>query len=282
MKSLLVTSGVSGTDLSNLARGAWCIVTSTGAVQTTVPTSGMYKYVVGVGNGKNIEGLWLNAENKAASKQTYSTGGAKTVTISEFKVNTDLASEATVHIQTQPKNSLSGNTYQEFVATVPIVSTTQTEETVAEDMLVQVQKVLADITAYFGKEVIEIATTDPTTITGLKLVASNTDFNFYVNFGGAATGKTTETNSLTFGTQAEVIKLEKELAVTTFGYNPNFDAGDEAYGDVMMAGEFGANGYDIIVVTAVANATDQMPLYPNGANVEQWIAVPTGNSTLKY
>lgn len=282
MKSLLVTSGTAGTNLETLARGAWAIVWDTGEVKTSLPDKGMYKYVVGLGDGNVISGLWLNVANKVPVKRDYNAGAVKTVTVTDFAVNTNLTSEATLHIQTQPKNAFSGNTYQEFVATVPIISTTQTSASVEADMLVQVTELVAEINKYFGKTVISITTDSPTGIKDLTFAAGDTDFNFYVNFGGAASGKTTETNTLSFGTQAEVIELEKEMAIATFGYNPNFDAGDNPYGDVLLANEFGASGYDVIVITSTAPATDQMPLHPDGAKVEQWIAVPTGNSTLVY
>lgn len=284
MKNLLVTSGATGTDLSTLARGAWAIVTAAGVVQSEVPTTGMYKYVVGLGGGKNIEGLWLNADNKVATKQTYVEGAKKSVTIVSISFDPTVATDAEIHIQTQPKSALSGLDYQEFVAVVPVTSTTQETKDIEAALIVKLTQLVKDINKYFGKNVITpIAEGEsaPETLKGLVLTTVDTDFNFYVTLGGNATGKTTEYNKLTFGTQAEVIELEKEMAIATFGYNPNFEAGDHAYGKVLLASEFGVSGYDIHVISSVAPATDQMPLHPDGAKVEQWIAVPKGNSTLK-
>ena len=284
MKNLLVTSGTTSTNLSKLARGAWAIVTAAGVVQSTVPTTGMYKYVVGLGDGKHIEGLWLNADNKVSTKQPYIDGAKKSVTIASISFDLTITSDAEIHIQTQPKSAFAGLDYQEFVAVVPVTSTTQETKDIEDALIVKLTQLVKDINKYFGKNVIApIAEGDgaPTTLTGLVLTAVDTDFNFYITFGGNATGKTTESNTLTFGTQAEVIKLEKEMAIATFGYNPNFEAGDHAYGNVLLASEFGALGYDIYVISSVAPATDQMPLHPDGAKVEQWIAVPKGNSTFK-
>lgn len=247
-----------------------------GASAATVIDSPIYKYVVGLGNGKCIEGLWLNAENKVYTKQSYAAGATKRVTIGTVEFDITRAMEATVHIQTQPKSSLSGLDYQEFVATVPVRSTTD-EATLPTKLLAEVQKVVDNINTYFGKNVIKLT---GSALKGLVFEAESTDFNFYVNFGGAATGTTTATDGITFGTQAQVIALEKEMAVTTFGYNPNFEAGDHAYGEVFLASQYGANGYDIHVVASVVPATDQMPLNAGGAKVEQWIALPTGGTTL--
>lgn len=284
MKNLLITSGTTGTDLSTLARGAWAIVTAAGVVQSEVPATGMYKYVVGLGGGKNIEGLWLNADNKVSTKQTYAEGAKKSVTIASIAFDPTVTTDAEIHIQTQPKSAFSGLDYQEFVAVVPVISTTQETKDIEAALIVKLTQLVKDINKYFGKNVITpIAEggSAPTTLVGLALTAVDTDFNFYITFGGNATGKTTESNTLTFGTQAEVIKLEKEMAIATFGYNPNFEAGDHVYGNVLLAGEFGASGYDIYVISSVAPATDQMPLHPDGAKVEQWIAVPKGNDTFK-
>ena len=247
-----------------------------GASAATVIDSPIYKYVVGLGNGKCIEGLWLNAENKVYTKQGYAAGAKKRVTIGTVEFDITRAMEATVHIQTQPKSSLSGLDYQEFVATVPVTSTTD-EATLPTKLLAEVQKVVDNINTYFGENVIKLT---GSTLNGLVFEAESTDFNFYVNFGGAATGTTTATDGITFGTQEQVIALEKEMAVTTFGYNPNFEAGDHAYGEVFLASQYGANGYDIHVVASVVPATDQMPLNAGGAKVEQWIALPTGDTTL--
>lgn len=284
MKNLLVTSGTTGTNLSTLARGAWAIVTAAGVVQSTVPTTGMYKYVVGLGGGKNIEGLWLNADNKVDTKREYVEGAMKSVTIASIAFDSIVATDAEIHIQTQPKSALSGLDHQDFVAVVPVTSTTQETADIEAALIVKLTKLVKDINKYFGKNVITpIAEGEnaPATLVGLTLTAADTEFNFYITFGGNATGKTTESNTLTFGTQAEVIKLEKEMAIATFGYNPNFEAGDGAYGNVLLASEFGASGYDIYVISSVAPATDQMPLHPDGAKVEQWIAVPAGNETFQ-
>lgn len=284
MKNLLVTSGTTSTDLSTLARGAWAIVTAAGVVQSEVPTTGMYKYVVGLGGGKNIEGLWLNADNKVYTKQNYDGGAKKSVTIASIAFDPTITTDAEIHIQTQPKSAFSGLDYQEFVAVVPVVSTTQETADIEAALIVKLTQLVKDINKYFGKNVITpIAEggSAPSTLVGLALTAVDTDFNFYITFGGNATGKTTESNRLTFGTQAEVIELEKEMAIATFGYNPNFEAGDRVYGNVLLASEFGASGYDIYVISSVAPATDQMPLHPDGAKVEQWIAVPKGNETFK-
>lgn len=278
MKNLLVTNGTQKATLESLTRGDYAIVKADGTVLATdaaFPTKGMYKYVVGIGDGKYISGLWLNAENKNATKQSYSAGAVKTVTIESVSFDANLVTDAEIHIQTQPKNSFAGLDYQEFVAVVPIVSTTQDEDVIEAALVEEVKNVVAHINSYFGKNVIGV-TGD--SLTGMVFTAVSTDFNFYVNFGGAAKGTTTEDNTLTFGTKAEVVKLEKEMAVATFGYNPNFDNGDTAYGNVLLAGDIDATGYDMYVITSVAPATGMMPLHPDGAEVEQWIAVAKGKN----
>lgn len=279
LKGELVIKSINGDYVQttpSLVSGVWKAKSlGSSSVDKTVG-SPMYKYVVGLGNGKCIEGLWLNAENKVYTKQSYTAGAKKRVTIGTVEFDITRAMEATVHIQTQPKNALSGLDYQEFVATVPVTSTTD-EATLPTKLLAEIQKVVANINTYFGKNVIKLT---GSALNGLVFDAESTDFNFYVNFGGAAVGTTTSTDGITFGTQAEVIALEKEMAVATFGYNPNFEAGDHAYGEVFLAANYGINGYDIHVVTSVAPATDQMPLNAGAAKVEQWIALPTGSTTL--
>lgn len=308
MKSLLVAKQVRTTAITTqapLAKGDLLIKSINGIYVQTTPAlvsgvwkakglgsstandttvgSPIYRYVVALGDGNFIEGLWLNAENKVYTKQSYDPGARKSVTIASIAFDPIIATDAEIHIQTQPKSSLSGLDYQEFVAVVPVTSTTRTTAQIEAALIVKLTQLVKDINKYFGKNVITPITEGenaPETLVNLALTAVDTDFNFYITFGGNATGKTTESNTLTFGTQAEVIELEKEMAIATFGYNPNFEAGDKAYGNVLLASEFGASGYDIHVVASVAPATDQMPLHPDGAKVEQWIALPTGNTTL--
>lgn len=289
MKSLLVTNGTQRASLAELTRGDYAIVKADGTVVATsgaVPTTGMYKYVVGLGDGKVIEGLWLNADNHKKSTSDYSPGAKKQVIIGTVEFDVTRAMEATVHIQTQPKNALAGLDYQEFVATVPVRSTTD-ESTLPAKLLAEVQKVVANINTYFGKNVIKLT---GTALNGLQFDAESTDFNFYVNFGGAAIGTTTSTDGITFGTKDEIVKLEKEMAISTFGYNPNFEAGDHAYGNVLLAEELftaekkvqntTVKGFDVHIISSVAPSTDAMPLNPEGAKVEQWIAV-LDNKTVK-
>lgn len=280
LKGDLLIKGINGDYVQttpSLVSGVWK-AKSLGSSTANDKTVGspIYKYVVALGDGNFIEGLWLNAENKVYTKQGYAAGAKKRVTIGTVEFDITRAMEATVHIQTQPKNSLSGLDYQEFVATVPVTSTTD-ESTLPTKLLAEVQKVVANINTYFGKNVIKLT---GSALNGLVFDAESTDFNFYVNFGGAAVGTTTSTDGITFGTQAQVIALEKEMAIATFGYNPNFEAGDHAYGEVFLASEYGASGYDIHVVASVAPATDAMPLNAGAAKVEQWIALPTGGTTL--
>lgn len=267
----------------SLVSGVWKAKSLGSATVDKTVDSPIYKYVVALGDGNFIEGLWLNAENKVYTKQGYVVGAQKTVTITSIAFDPTIATDAEIHIQTQPKSSLSGLDYQEFVAVVSVTSTTQETADIEAALIVKLTQLVKDINKYFGKNVITPITEGegaPETLVNLTLTAVDTDFNFYVTFGGNATGRTTDSNTLTFGTQAEVIKLEKEMAITTFGYNPNFEAGDRAYGEVFLASNYGTNGYDIHVVSSVAPATDQMPLHPDGARVEQWIALPTGNTTL--
>ena len=273
MKNLLVTNGTQRAALEELNRGDYAIVQANGTVlkiSDSLPTEGMYKYVVGVGDGKYISGLWINAKNKNVTTQQYAPGDVKKVTIASVSFDANLVTDAEIHIQTQPKNSFAGLDYQEFVAVVPIVSTTQDEAVIEAALAQEVKNVVSHINSYFGKNVITI---EGDSLIGMKLKAVATDFNFYVNFGGAATGTTVEENVLTFGTKAEVVKLEKEMAVATFGYNPNFDKGDNTYGNVLLAGDIDPIGYNMYVITSVAPATGMMPLHPDGAEVEQWIAV---------
>lgn len=288
MKSLLVTSGTQKATLGSLAKGDYAIVKSDGSVLATtasIPTTGMYKYVVGLGNGKTIEGLWLNAANKKVELQEYEAGAVNKVAIFAKDLDATLLTDAEVHIQVQPKSSLSGLDYQEFVAVVPVTSTTQDLASVKTQLEKEINKVIEKINKYFPTAVLKVGTgeTKESAASGaatswLDFEALNTDFTFHVNFGGAISGTVVESNGLTFGTQAQIIKLEKEMAIATFGYNPNFEAGDQAYGEVLLASDFGSAGYDIVVITSTAPATDAMPLHAGAAKVEQWIAVPKDNS----
>lgn len=286
-KGDLLIKGINGDYVQTtpaLVSGVWK-AKSLGSLTDNDKTVGspIYKYVVALGDGNFIEGLWLNAENKVYTKQAYAVGAAKTVTITSIAFDPTITTDAEIHIQTQPKSAFAGLDYQEFVAVVPVVSTTQETADIEAALIVKLTQLVKDINKYFGKNVITPIVEGenaPETLVNLTLTAADTDFNFYITFGGNATGKTTESNTLTFGTQAEVIELEKEMAIATFGYNPNFEAGDKAYGNVLLASEFGASGYDIHVISSVAPETNQMPLNAGAAKVEQWIALPTGNTTL--
>jgi len=306
MKNLLVAGSVNSTttDITKLDKGSLAIVSSNGSLLKGAPTynttnkrweatlagastptevPSTYKYVVGLDNGKRIEGCTIDASSKTVTKQVYSAGAVKKVTVQTVNIDLPNVGEATLHIHTQPKNSLSGQDFQEFVATVPIYSTTQDEASVKTALLAKVKDVIDDINKYFGVDVLTITksatSTDAATVLETACFqAKSTDFNFNISFGGAARGTVSVSDTLSFGTQAEVIKLEKEMAIVTFGYNPNFEAGDHAYGEVFLASDYGENGYDIHVISSVVPATDQMPLNAGGAKVEQWIALPTGTA----
>ena len=291
MKNLLVSLGmtIEATKPSELKRGELGIVTQSGAFRNTstgLAADTIYKYVVGLGDGKWISGLWLKSPITPI-KSAYDPADKKAVTIKSVEFDLSGIADAELHIQCTPKTSFAGDAYQEFVAVTSIVSTTQTEEAVDAALTKRLIKLVAEINKYYDKTVIELPESTPTTLKDLVLTAGDTDFNFYVNFGGATSGVTEETNALTFGTLAEVIKLEKDMAIATFGYNPNFEATDEAYGNVLLAGyalqayneaHSGDKkaGYDIYVLSSIVPATDQMALHPDGARVEQWIALPNG------
>lgn len=288
MKNLLVTNGTLQASLTALTRGDYAIVKADGSIASSLPTTGMYKYVVGLGDGKVIEGLWLNADNHKGVKNNYAPGDVKKIAVFAKDLDATLRVDAEIHIQTQPKSALSGLDYQEFVAVVPVVSTTQDLESVKTSLKKQIDSVVSRINAYFPTPVLKVtagATKDGDVTSWLDFESLNTDFNFYVNFGGAISGTTIETNALTFGTKDEIVALEKEMAVATFGYNPSFEAGDKAYGDVFVAAEIyekastvtsgtKAEGFHIVVVTSTAPSGESMPLNAGAANVEQWIAFP--------
>lgn len=306
MKNLLVAGSVNSTvtDITKLTKGSLAIVSSNGSLLKGVPTysttnkrweatlvgasaatevPSTYKYVVGLANGKRIEGCTIDASSKTVTKQVYNPGAIKKVTVQTVNIDLSNIGEATLHIHTQAKNSLSGQDFQEFVATVPIYSTTQDEASIKNALLAKAKEVIVDINKYFGVDVLAITKSDAdegeaTALETACFRAKSTDFNFNVSFGGAVRGTVSVSNTLSFGTQAEVIKLEKEMAIVTFGYNPNFEAGDHAYGDVFLASDYGADGYDIHVISSVVPATDQMPLNAGGAKVEQRIALPTGTA----
>jgi len=265
--------------LENLTRGKYLIEKADGTLVTSVPAAGMYRYIVGLGGNKTIQGLWLNAANKQKETFLYNDvkGAVKTVTIASARIDVasvgdiQLSQEATLHIQTQPKNVFAGYPLQVFTATVVISSTTQSENDIATALVNNVKKVVADINKHFGKTVLSVT---GSALVGLVFTAADTEFNFSISFGGAVNGTLTVTDGLAFGTKAQIVKLEKELAIKTFGYNPNFE--DEgAYGDVFLAPEIATAGCNVYVISSVAPATDRMPLHPDGAKVEQWIAVPT-------
>lgn len=265
--------------LNSLTRGKYLIEKADGTLVTTVPSTGMYRYIVGLGENKNIKGLWLNAANKQAETFTYDNveGAAKTVTIASAKIDAasvgdiQLSQEATLHIQTQPKNVFAGYPLQVFTATAVISSTSQSETEIATALVNNVKKIVANINKHFGKTVLSVT---GSTLVGLTFTAADSEFDFSISFGGAVTGTLTVTDGLAFGTKAQIVKLEKELAIETFGYNPNFE--DEgAYGNVFLAPEITTEGCNVYVISSVAPATDKMPLHPDGAKVEQWIAVPT-------
>ena len=265
--------------LNSLTRGKYLIEKADGTLVTSVPTTGMYRYIVGLGENKHIHGLWLNAANKTSATFTYTNvkGAAKTVSIASAKIDAasvgdiQLSQEATLHIQTQPKNIFAGYPLQVFTATVVISSTTQSENDIAAALVTNVKKVVTDINKRFGKTVLSVS---GDSLVGLEFTAADAEFDFSISFGGAVNGTFIVTDGLAFGTKAQIVKLEKELAIKTFGYNPNFE--DEgAYGDVFLAPSITTEGCNVYVISSVAPATDRMPLHADGAKVEQWIAVPS-------
>lgn len=295
MKNLLVAGSLNTTKttIATLDKGALAVVSIDGRILKSAPvyntsskkweatvantTSAvevptLYKYVVGLGDGKCIEGCMLNAASKVATKQSYSAGAVKTVTVGTVTINLPDVGEATLYIHTQPKNAFAGVEFQEFVATAPILSTTDSESAVEATLLSEAKILVGKINEYFGKDVLEVT---GSTLEGAVFKAKTTDFNFNISFGGAARGTVTVADTLSFGTQAEVIKLEKEMAIATFGYNPNFEAGDNAYGDVLLADQYGASGYHVYVITDTIAVNEQMPLNAGAAKLEQWIALPT-------
>lgn len=287
MKSLLVANSVyttAGTTPDKLNKGVLAIIDY--ATNKTVKnlsgiTTGMYKFVVGLGDGKWIDGVWLNAANDVKSAEVApSAGVAKTVTIDDFKlIPLCEGQDAELHITVDAKNSFTGNEKTLYVACAAVNSTSQTIEDIKDALYLEATKLAKKLTNLYGKTFTLGKTTgDNGAIWTLTCADASIDFN--VSLGGCLKATTTVNTSRTLptGRGVDIAQMEKDFAIATAGYNPNFDDASKAYGDIFVADK--ASTYYTAVVTATAPHTDTMPLHEQGATVVQYLACKASMSTL--
>lgn len=279
MKSLLVANALYTTASkkpSEVTKGYLAIIDgATGLTVTKLSsvTGSVYKFVVGLGDGKWIDGVWLNSKNDVVGTQvTPSAGTAKILTIDNFSLlPLSEGQDAELHISVDAKNSFTGDGKTLYVASVTVDSTSQTLDVIKEALFVEATKVATKLTALYGKTftLAKIATEGAT---GWTFTCADANIDFNISVGGClkATVVANANRALPQGQGYQIVEMEKELAIATAGYNPNFDDASKAYGDIFVADK--SETYYTNVITSVAPHTDQMPLHEQGAEVIQHLA----------
>lgn len=287
MKSLLVANSVhatAGTTPDKLNKGVLAIID--GATNKTVAkvsaiTKGMYKFVVGLGDGKWIDGVWLNAANDVKGTEVApSAGVAKIVTIDKFElIPLCEGQDAELHITVDAKNSFTGNEKTLYVACAAVNSTSQTIDNIKDVLWTEVTKLAEKLTALYGKT-FTLAKVSGDNATGWTFTCADSSIDFSVSVGGCLKATTTvnANRALPTGRGIEIAQMEKDFAIATAGYNPNFDDASKAYGDIFVADK--ASTYYTAVITATAPHTDVMPLHEQGAEVAQYLACKASMSSL--
>lgn len=283
MKSLLVANTVSTTDgkkpgeVTKHALGVIDSATGLTVTKVSAVTGDMYRFVVGLGDNKCIEGVWLKKSDfKVPTFITANAGKAKVLTIATPElIPHTIGADGELHIMVDPKNSFCGEHKRDFVVSVIANSTTQSASDITNALIVEAQHVIDNINDLYGVK-FTLATVDG----GYTLTCSDTNLDFNVSVGGClkATVTVTTKPELPVGQGYQIAQLEKDLAVATAGYNPNFEEGDKAYGDIFVADT--TKSYYTTTLVSAADHTDQMPLHEKGAYVEQMVACVASLTTL--
>ena len=235
-------------------------------------TGSMYRFVVGLGDNNYIGGVWLNkADFKAPASTAIITpkeGEAKVLKIATPElIPHTIGADAELHIMVDPKNAFCAEDKRDFVASVVADSTTQTATEITNALIAEAQKVISSINKLYSVT-FTLATVDG----GYTLTCSDKNLDFNVSVGGCLKAVVTVTTKATLpqGQGYQIAQMEKDLAVATAGYNPNFEDGEKAYGDIFVADK--TKTYYMTTLISSANNTDQMPLHEKGAYVEQILA----------
>lgn len=275
MKSLLVanalftTAGKKPTEVTKHALGIIDSATGLTVAKVSAVTGSMYRFVVGLGNNTCIEGVWLNkADFKAPTTVSPNAGTAKVLKIAtpELILHT-IGADAELHIMVDPKNAFCAEDKRDFVASVVADSTTQAATEITNALITKAQKVISSINELYGVT-FTLATVDG----GYTLTCSDKNLDFNVSVGGCLKAVVTVATpaALPQGQGYQIAQMEKDLAIATAGYNPNFEEGDKAYGNIFVADT--TKSYYMATLISSANHTDQMPLNEKGAYVEQILA----------
>lgn len=275
MKSLLVantlytTAGKKPTEVTKHALAIIDGATGLTVAKVSAVTGTMYRFVVGLGDNTCIEGVWLKkADFKAPTTVSPVVGTAKVLKIvTPELIPHTIGADAELHIMVDPKNAFCAEDKRDFVASVVADSTTQTATEITNTLIAEAQKVISNINELYGVT-FTLATVDG----GYTLTCSDKNLDFNVSVGGCLKAVVTVATPATLpqGQGYQIAQMEKDLAVATAGYNPNFEEGDKAYGNIFVADT--TKGYYIATLVSAVDNTDQMPLHEKGAYVEQVLA----------
>ena len=275
MKSLLVANALYtavGSKPSEVDKHKLAIIdgaTGLTVAKVSAVTGTMYRFVVGLGDNAYIGGVWLNkADFKAPTTITPVAGTAKVLKIATPElIPHTIGADAELHIMVDPKNAFCAEDKRDFVASVVADSTTQTATEITNALIDEAQKVISSVNLLYGVT-FTLATVDG----GYTLTCSDKNLDFNVSVGGCLKAVVTVTTPavLPQGQGYQIAQMEKDLAVATAGYNPNFEEGDKAYGNIFVADT--TKSYYMTTLISSAPHTDQMPLHEKGAYVEQILA----------
>lgn len=278
MKNLLVANtlftnaGKKPTEVTKHALGIIDSATGLTVEKVSAVTGSMYRFVVGLGDGACIEGVWLNkADFKAPATISPDAGEAKVLKIATPElIPHTIGADAELHIMVDPKNAFCAEGKRNFVVSVVADSTTQTATEITNSLIAKTQKVISGINGI--NELYNVTFTLATVDGGYTLTCSDKSLDFNVSVGGCLKAVVTVATpaALPQGQGVQIAQMEKDLAIATAGYNPNFEEGDKAYGNIFVADT--TKSYYMTTLTSSAPHTDQMPLHEKGAYVEQILA----------
>lgn len=285
MKSALVINDfitdLPNNDFSKLTRGQACLVQFGTKAGTTVEdpcefcskgdSGKMVQFVVGLGDGKVKQGVWLNPSWMSVHKETYTAPVGKTHTFNNLSLSGIgyKGFDADVVISTKPFDMYGGYPLEVYTASVTMEGAEETAANVITRLKKEVEKVVAKINARFGADSITL-----TSFTEASAVfTGKAGFEYYVRFDGILKAEYVEgtENQTPVGTYEQVSALEKETAVANVGFNPNYAEFEKMYGDIFTAEK--GKTYDTYVLTARADYTHPFNLHTEGLMVTQFIAI---------
>lgn len=281
-KEFLTTLG-EGKTLADLTKGQLVLVDSANNVLASAnaaPKDKMVQFVLGLGEGHVKRGIWLNPNNISQHDEAPVAAGVSKYEFTNLTASRGIGYhgfDAEIVISCKPYNSFGGYPLEVYTASVTMEDITEDSASILTRMNNELAKVIKHINKRFGANSLKEAQIADGKLT----IEGKAGFEFVVTLDGILKGDLTYTaGDLAVGQYDQVIALEKETAVASDGYNPNYDEYDKMYGDIFLAEK--GKTYHTYVYKSVADFTHPFKMQTDGLIVTQFIMIETKNDALKF